>query len=175
MSLLTKIKHEAKEVAWVTLYFFFCFGTMLTLKKLLLAGYQVDVQVISLAAVSALIIAKIIIILDHTAAGNRFDTRQPLWVAVIYKTLVYLGIAFIVFYLEKVFHAYRETGLLNQAISDVWAHKDRNLMLMKLLCVGLSFLAYNLFTGLDQRLGEGMLRRRIFERPEPTHRPGSEG
>ncbi len=175
MSLLLKIKHEAKEVGWVTLYFFFCFGTMLTFKKLLLAGYQVDVQVVSIAAISALIIAKIVIILDHTAAGNRFDIRQPLWVAALYKTLVYLGIAFMVFFLEKVFHTYRETGLLNQAVSDVWAHKDWNLMLMKLLCVGLTFLAYHLYAGLDKRLGEGMLRRKIFERPEPAYRPGCEG
>ncbi|MDT4290348.1 hypothetical protein RO575_12320 [Methylomonas sp. MO1] len=175
MSLLIKLKHEAQEVGLVTLYFFFCFSVMLTLKKLLLADYQVDVQVVSLAAVSALIIAKVVVILDHTAAGNRFDTRQPLWVAALYKTLVYLGIAFMVFFLEKVFHAYRETGLLNQAVSEVWAHKDWNLMLMKLLCVGLTFLAYHVYAGLDQRLGEGTLRRGIFERPQPTHGPGCEG
>ena len=165
MSLLLKIKHEAKEVAWVTLYFFFCFGTMLTMKKLLLAGYQVDVKIVSIAAVSALIIAKIVIILDHTSAGNRFDTGHPLWMAVIYKTLIYLAIAFVVFFLEKIFHAYREIGLLNRAVLEVWEHKDRNLMLMKLLCVGLSFLAYNLYAELDQRLGEGKLRRKIFEHP----------
>ena len=148
---------------------------MLTLKKLLLADYQVDVEVVSIAAVSALIIAKIVIILDHTAAGNRFDTCQPLWLAAVYKTVVYLGIAFMVFFLEKVFHAYRETGLLNQAVSEVWEHKDWSLMLMKLLCVGLTFLVYHLYTGLDQRLGRGTLRSKIFERPEPTHRAGSEG
>lgn len=175
MSLLSKIKHEAKEVGLVTLYFFFCFGVMLTLKKLLLSGYQVDVQVVSTAAISALIIAKIVIILDHTPAGNRFDSRQPLWVVVIYKTLVYLGIAFIVFFLEKLFHAYRQTGLFNQAVSEVWEHKDWNLMLMKLLCVGLTFLAYHLYAGLDHRLGEGELRRKIFERPEPFHGPSSAG
>jgi len=167
MSLLSKIKHEAKEVGLVTLYFFFCFGVMLTLKKLLLAGYQVDVQIVSTAAISALIIAKIVIILDHTTAGNRFDSRQPLWMGVIYKTLVYLGIAFIVFYLEKLFQAYRQTGLFNQAVSEVWERKDWNLMLMKLLCVGVTFLAYHLYAGLDRRLGEGVLRRKIFERPEP--------
>lgn len=175
MSLFTKIKHEAREIGSVTLYFFFCFGVMLTFKKLLLAGYQVDVQVVSIAAVSALIIAKIVIILDHTAAGNRFDAGHPLWVSVIYKTLVYLSIAFVVFLLEKLFHAYRETGLLNLAVSEVWEHKDWNLMLMKLLSVGLTFLAYHLYAGLDQRLGEGTLRRKVFERPVSDHGPSSEG
>lgn len=154
MRLLTKIKHEGKEVGLVTLYFFFCFGVMLTLKKLLLAGYQVDVEVVSTAAISALIIAKIVIILDHTAAGNRFDSHYPLWLAAMYKTLVYLCIAFIVFFLEKLLHAYRETGLLNQAVSEVWKQKDWNVMLMKLLCIGLTFLAYHLYAGLDQVLIE---------------------
>jgi len=165
MSLLTKIKHEAKEVGLVTLYFFFCFGTMLTFKKLLLADYQVDVQVVSIAAISALIVAKIVIILDHTAAGNRFDVGHPLWMAAIYKTLIYLGIAFVVFFLEKLFHAYRETGGLHTAMLAIWEEKDWNQMLMKLLSVGLSFLAYNLYAGLDQRLGENTLRRKIFEHP----------
>lgn len=175
MSLLSKIKQEAKEVGLVTLYFFFCFGVMLILKKLLLAGYQVDVQVVSTAAISALIIAKIVIILDHTAAGNRFDSYLPLWLAAMYKTLVYLGIAFIVFFLEKLFHAYRETGLLNQAVSEIWKQKDWNVMLMKLLCIGLTFLAYHLYAGLDHRLGEGTLLRKFFERPEPLPSPSSEG
>lgn len=175
MSLLTKIKHEAKEVGCVTLYFFFWFGIMLTFKKLLLADYQVDVQVVSLAAVSALIVAKIVIILDHTAAGNRFDSHHPLWLAAMYKTLIYLGVAFVVFFLEKLFHAFRETGGLHPAMLEVWEAKDWNLMLMKLLSVGLSFLAYNLYVGLDHRLGDGMLRSKIFERPEPFHETGGKG
>jgi len=167
MSLVSKIKNEAKEVGLVTLYFIFWFGVMLTFKKLLLAGYQVDVQVVFIAAISALIIAKIVIILDHTSAGNRFDTLHTLWLPAIYKTLIYLAIAFVLFFLENLFHAYRETGGLHWAILAVWEARDWNLTMMKLLSVGLSFLAYNFYAGLDQRLGEGTLRRKIFECPQP--------
>ena len=35
MSLATKAKHELKEIGLVALYFLFCFGIILTLKKLL--------------------------------------------------------------------------------------------------------------------------------------------
>lgn len=38
-------------------------------------------------------------------------------------------------------------------------------MLLKLLCIGLTFLGYHIYAGLDQRLGEGTLRREIFQRP----------
>jgi hypothetical protein len=52
-----------------------------------------------------------------------------------------------------------------QAISDVWEHKDRNLIFTKVLCVGLAFFAYHLYAGLDRRLGEGTLCRLVTERP----------
>lgn len=168
MNLFSKLKHEAKEVGLVTSYFFFCFGVMMTMKQLLLADYRIEVQVLSTAAISALIIAKIVAILDHTSVGKRFDTCHPLWLAVLYKTMVYLVLAFIVFFLEKLFHAYHEMGLLNLAMSEVWEHRNRNLILMKLLSVGLTFLGYHFYAGLDRRLGEGALRRMIFERPEST-------
>jgi hypothetical protein len=165
MSLLSKLKHEIKEIGLVTLYFFFCFSVMLTIKKLLMVDYRVEVQVLSTAAISALIIAKIVIVLDHTPAGNRFDAGYPLWIVVLYKTLVYLGVAFIVFSLEKLFHVYRETGQIEQAIWEMWEHRKENIMLLKLLCIGLTFLGYHVYAGLDQRLGEGTLRREIFQRP----------
>lgn len=167
MSLQSKLKHEVKEIGLVTLYFFFCFCIMLTLKKLLLVDYQIEVQILSTAAISALIIAKTVIILEHTSAGNRFEASHPLWVSVLYKTLIYLVVAFIVFSLEKVMHTYREDGVIELAVWTVWEHRAWNIMLMKLLCIGLTFLGYHFYEGLDYRLGRGTLRRKIFERPKP--------
>jgi hypothetical protein len=167
MKLLSALRHEIKEVGLVTLYFFFCFSVVLTLKKLLLATYQIEVQALSTAAISALIAAKIVIVLDKTRAGTRFDASLPLGLAAFYKTLVYILATFVVLFLEKLFHAYRETGLLGQAVVDVWEHRDRNVMLAKVLCIGLAFLAYHLYAGLDRRLGEGTLRRLVTGRPRP--------
>lgn len=165
MKFITKLKQEIKEVGLVMLYFFFCFCVMLTLKKLLLADYHVEVQVLSTAAFFALIIAKVVIVLDHTAAGTRFDARYSLWVTVLYKTMVYLVAAFFVFSLEKFFYAYRENGMVEQALWDVWEHRKQTVMLLKLICIGLTFLVYHFYAGLDRRLGEGTLRKKIFERP----------
>jgi hypothetical protein len=64
--------------------------------------------------------------------------------------------------LEKVFHAYREAGQLGQALTEVWMHRDRNVILAKVICVGLAFAGYHLYTGLDRRLGEGTLRRLVM-------------
>lgn len=166
MKLLSVLKHEIKEVGLVSLYFFCCFIVILTIKKLLLADYQVEVSALSTAAISALIAAKIVIVLDGTHTGTRFDARYPLGLAALYKTLIYVLATFVVLALEKLFRAYHESGMFGQAVVDAWKQHDNNLMLAKLLCIGLTFLAYHLFAGLDRKLGAGTLRRLVTSRPD---------
>ncbi|MGH8550845.1 MAG: hypothetical protein ACRERU_20050 [Methylococcales bacterium] len=175
MKLLPVLKHEAKEVGLVTLYFFLCFGVLLTLKKLFLADYQIEFQALSTAIISALIVAKIVIVLGKTRAGSRFDARFPLGLAVLYKTLIYILATFVVLFLEKLFHAYRDTGLLGPAVIEVWEHRDFNIILAKVLCIGLTFMGYHLYAGIDRRLGKGTLRRLVTSRPElpDTRSPGN--
>ncbi len=170
MALLSVLKNELKEVGLVSLYFFFCFVVLLTLKKLLLADYQVEVHAVSVAAISALIAAKIVIVRDATHAGSRFDASFPLGPAALYKTLVYILATFVVLFLEKLIEAYWEIGTLGQAVLDVWEHRNRNIMLAKALCVGLTFFVYHLYAGLDRRLGEGTLRRLVTEDPNLPER-----
>jgi hypothetical protein len=168
MKLLSTLKQEIKEVGLVTLYFFLCFVVMLTLKKLLLADYHIEVHALSTAVVSALIVAKLVIILDKTPAGNRFDASHPLGIAALYKALVYMLVTFIVLFIEKLFHAYREVGMFGQSVIYVWEHKDRNIMLAKVIVIGLMFLSYHLYAGLDRCLGKGRLRRLVTESPNIT-------
>ena len=77
-TLIGRLKHELRQIGLVTLYFFFCFGVVLTLKKLLLAEYQIEFYAISATVVGALVAAKIVVVLDKTRAGTRFDATRPL-------------------------------------------------------------------------------------------------
>jgi len=169
MKLPPRLKHELVEVGLVSLYFFCCFSVILTLKKLLLADYHVEVQALSSAAISALIAAKIVIILDKTHAGTRLEANHSLLVAASYKTAVYILATFLLLMAEKVFEAYEESDGLGQALADIWAHRDRNLILAKVLCVGLSFFAYHLYAGIDRQLGESKLRRMVLWHPDRLH------
>lgn len=165
MGILSTVKHELKEVGLVTLYFFLCFGIILTLKKLMLEGYHIEFYAFSTALVGALIVAKIVVLLGKTRAGSRFDAHHSLGAAVLYRTLIYSGCTFMVLFGEKMFHAFRESGLLGAAFMDVWEHKDLSLIFAKVLCIGLAFMGFFLYRGLDWRLGEGTLRRIIFSSP----------
>ena len=164
MSWRTAAKHELRDVGLVTLYFLFCFGLILSLKKLFLAQYHIESYGLSVVVVSALVAAKVVVIMDKTPVGTRFAADQRPVLAALYKTLIYAAVAFLLIFGEQVFHAYRELGALGRALSEIWAHRDRDVMLAKVICVGVTFAAYHLFVETDRRLGEGTLRRVIWSR-----------
>jgi len=160
------LKREVEEVGLVTLYFLFCFGIILTLKKLFLADYHIEFYAVWGAVIGALFGAKIAVVLDHTRAGTRFDASRPLAVTVPYKTLVYGVAAFAVLFLEELFHAYRAKGQLGAALEELWAHRDPNVILARAICIGLAFGGYHLYAGIDRRLGKGTLWRILQTRDE---------
>lgn len=172
MGIFSTVKHELKEVGLVTLYFFFCFGIILTLTKLMLEGYNIEFNAFSKALISAMIVAKIVVLLGKTRAGTRFDTHHALGATVLYRTMVYSGCTFLVLFAEKMFHAFREAGRLGAAVMLVWEHKDLSLILAKVLCIGLAFMGFFLYRGLDRRLGEGTLRRIILSSPAAFSKRG---
>jgi hypothetical protein len=165
MGMLSTVKHEAKEVGLVTLYFLICFGIILTLKKLMLAAYEIEFYALSAAVISALIVGKVVVVLDKTKAGTRFDAKYSLGVVVLYKTLIYSLVTLLVLLAEKMFHAFRETGTLGHAFMNVWIHQDWNVLSFKVLCMGLAFIGYHLYSGIDRRLGEGTLKLMVCNRP----------
>ena len=162
MDALKTLKHEVRTIGLVTLYFLVCFSLVLVLKKLFLAQYDVEIYVVSSAVVGALVMAKVVIILEKIGAGTRFEARAPLWITVTYKTIAYTIAAAMVLFAEKVFHAYHESETLGRAVEHVWAHRDRNVLLATIICIGLSFAGYNLYSAIDRRLGEGALRKIVF-------------
>ena len=164
MSWTAVVKHEIKEVGLVSLYFFVCFGVILTLKKLFLADYQIAFYALSATLIGALVAGKVVVILEKTSVGTRFDVSQALGVGVAYKTLLYSLAAFAVLFIEHLFHTYRASGGLGAAIEHIWTHRDRDELLAKLICLALAFVGYHFYAALDRRLGEGTLRRMVWSR-----------
>jgi len=162
--MLAWAKHEAKEVGLITLYFLFCFGVAFLLQKLFLASHDIEVYVLSTLVIAALVVAKVVVVLDQTHAGTRFDLSLPLGAVALYKTLVYAVAVLVVLFLETVIDVYRESHSLRAAVLEIWAHRDWNHLLANVLCGGLAFAGYHLYAGLDRRLGKGTLRRLVTTR-----------
>jgi hypothetical protein len=164
MTILARVKDELRQVGLVTLYFMVCFGIVLTLKKLFLAEYQIEFYALSGVVVGGLVAGKVVVVLDHTPVGHRFAADHRPGLAALYKTIIYMAVAFVVVAGERLFHAYREHDGLASAITAIWENRDRSLILAKVLCVGLAFLCYHLFVAADSRLGKGTLWRALWAR-----------
>ena len=162
MSVGDRIRQELREIGLVTLYFLSCFLIFLSLKKLLLESYEVEVTVFRTAIISALVVAKVVVLLEKTSFGNWFSGGLPIF-HVFWRSLTYTLVVFLVTIAERVFELYREQGGL-PAASELWTGKDLDHYLAMNVAVGLAFLAYNSFAEIDRSLGEGGLRR-LFFRP----------
>jgi len=164
MGMLSVLKREALHTGGVALYLLFAFGIFTTLKKLVLATHQIEFSAIVPAVIGALALAKVVVLLDMTPVAARLDTRYPIWVATLYKTLFYCAVSAPVLFAERVWHAYRETGALGEAVLEAWKETDQNIVLARVITVGLVFACYHLYRGIDRRLGQDKLWRMILSR-----------
>jgi hypothetical protein len=156
-----RVCHELREIGLVTLYFLVCFGVFLTLKKLLLEQYHVSIYVFHAALIGALVVAKVVVLLEKTSFGNRFQNGSLIAHA-MWRSLVYTAVVFVVSLAEHLVEAYLDKADLEMALSELWASKDFDHLLAANLCVALSFLLYNTFTEMDRRLGRGSIRRLLL-------------
>jgi hypothetical protein len=162
MSFIEKVKHELKEVGIVTLYFLICFGIILLLKKLFLAEYKVEFNALSAAVIGALVIGKVVVILDKTAIGNRFQRSHAAFIDVFYRSLVYTFFVALVVAAEKVFHASHETDDFVSAVLHALEKTDINHFWATVIGVFLSFVGFNVFSTISRHLGKGELVRLFF-------------
>lgn len=157
MSITERIRHEIREVALVTLYFLGWFLFFLTLKKLFLEEYSVEITVLGTAALGALVMAKVVVILDNTPLGDRFAENR-IGLHVLWRTLVYTAVAFVVTLAERLFALYRQLGELPAALSKLWAGEDFDHFVAMNLSVGLSLLVYTAWHEVDLHIGGCGLR-----------------
>ena len=101
MSVQEKLKHELKAIITVTLYFAVWLGIFMGLKVLILKEYEIHFDGLSKVLFGSLILAKVVLILQHVPLGNWIKSR-PVAVDVIVRTLLYAVGTLIVLLLETV-------------------------------------------------------------------------
>lgn len=163
------VLHEIRKIGLISLYFLVCFSFFLTLKKLLLEQYHVSIYVLHGAIIGALVVAKVVVLLEDTAVGRYFE-HDRLITHVVWRSLVYTLIVFLVTLIEHLIRGYVTQGSWTDAARIFWTGKQLNHYLALNLSVALSFFIYNTARELDRRLGRGSLRRLLFARD--AARPG---
>jgi hypothetical protein len=165
MSFKQKLKEELKKVGTAALYFGCWIGALLVIKALVLAEYQIAFHRWSAAVVGALILSKVVLVLEHVPMGVWVRAR-PAWVGIVLRTAIYsLGVA-VVLVLEKGFEGRHEYGGFVNALRQLFQQTDDYHVWANTLCLSGALLGYNALSVVRERLGEGELLR-IFTSPLP--------
>ena len=127
MSTLTaKIKAELVEMLPPTIFFFVALHIVALLRALMLKGMGLAPMTSVSVAVAALILGKAVLLSDMLPIINRFPNK-PLIYNITWKTLIYLVMAGLIHYLERLVDFSRQAGGLvagNEKLlaEIVWPH-----------------------------------------------------
>ena len=118
MSFRLKFINEIKAIGITALYFGCWIAALMFLKSLVLAEYQIAFHGWSAAVAGALILSKVLLILENVSLGAWVRAR-PAWVDVVLRTAMYsLGVV-VVLVLEKGFEGRHEYGGFGPALRQL--------------------------------------------------------
>ena len=156
MAILQKVRHEVSQVLSVTLFFAVSFVSIGVIKMLFLAEYGVQFSSVAKALVGALVVGKVVVVLDATSFGDRFR-NHALWLDVLYKALVYTTLCACVLSLERIIHELSEAGSWMGAVGLALESTEIHRFLGTTFCLFLVFIGYALMTALSEHFGRGVL------------------
>ena len=124
--LSTKLKDELFKLLPPTIFFFVALHIVTFVRVLALKGTGISPLSSMSIAVAALILGKAVLLADMLPMVNRFP-HKPLIYNVAWKTLIYLLVATLIHYLERLVDFWRQAGSLvagNQKLlaEIVWPH-----------------------------------------------------
>ena len=158
MSIAQKLKHEIVAMMALTIYFGCWLGALVLLKYLLLAEYKIGFSGLSVALIGALVLAKVVLVLEHVSLGAWVRSR-PAWVDVVLRTVLYAVGVFVLLLLEKAFDARHEYDSFGASLIAVFQHVNAIHVWLNTLCLSAALLSYNMLSVVRKRLGRGALLR----------------
>lgn len=113
---LEKIKNMFIAMIPIFIYFFIAFQIVALTSALILKEYNITVSSFSNATILALIMAKVVLIVDEIEYVN-ISEQRPLIHKVLWKTLVYLIVTLLFSYIEHLIHFWKEASGFSEANS----------------------------------------------------------
>lgn len=165
MSVRSKLAHEVKTVGLYTAFFGAWFLVSMLFKSLVLAEYRIEVFNLSAALIGALILAKVVLVLEHVPLVISVRDR-PALLLVVQRTVLYgLGVL-VVLLIEKAIEVRHEQGGIVASLLSVLHHEDVPHVLANALSVTGALFVFNALSVVHRNFGEGALWR-IFLKPLP--------
>lgn len=165
MSFRQKLKNETKAMALAGFYFATWLGVLMSLKWLILADYRIEFHGLSLMLVGVLVLAKVVLVLEHVPLGTWVKNR-PALVDIIFRTVLYALGVIVVLLLEKAFDGRHAYGGFGPSLRAVFQHVDIYHLWANAICLSGALLGYNMLSVIRRHLGEGGLMR-LFLSPLP--------
>lgn len=162
MTKMEKISHEVIAMIVLMAYFGLWIGALILLKYLVLAEYRIAFTGFSMALVGALVLSKVVLILERVPLGKWVNGR-PAWVDVVLRTALYAFGVFIVVVLEKAFEGRHEYGGIGASVTAQFAQTDMLHIWLNTMCLSAALFSYNVLSVVRKRLGEGALLRMFLE------------
>lgn len=152
------------EMAPVVLFFFVAFLLIFVMFKLFVSQYEIEFSAFTKAAIAALILGKVVPLLDWAQSGYRFDTHRRA-VVIGCKTFIYGLVVIVLGIGEKIFHSVREAGSFQDGISRVIANANVDRFLGLVLLISLTVGSFLVIQEISRAMGKGALFKLFFERP----------
>jgi len=151
--ILSTAKREVLEVLPPAGFFLVAFNVIVFTKRLMLEQYGIHFSHFVAATLGALVVAKVVLIADHIPFINKYPGK-PLIYNVVWKTVIYLAVAFVVRFGEALAPLWlqsRDLGVAYARLYDevVWPHFW--VIQIWLACL---FFVYVAFRELARTLGE---------------------
>ena len=165
MTLAQKLTDEIRGVALTTLYFAVWIGVLIALKTLILAEYRIEFVGLSKIVIGALILAKVVLVLQHVPLAG-LTRRRPAWIDTLLRTALYSLGLFVVLLVEHAYEGRDLHGGFGPSLVSLFHEADIPHVWANTIALGGALLVYNCTQVVKLRLGTGGLAR-LFLSPLP--------
>ena len=152
------------ETAPTILFFFTAFIAIFLLFKLFVAQYSIEFSAFTKAAVAALVLGKLIFLLDQAQSRYRLETHRRIMV-IFGKTLVYALAVILLGVGDRILKACLKQGSWRGGIEALKAGANLDRFLGLVLLITLVVGMYLTIQEINRGLSKGVLFRLLFERP----------
>jgi hypothetical protein len=161
---------EFKEILPPVVFFVIGFNLIELTTQLVLDDYLARFANYFVATTAALVVGKAVLLANVLPFVRRFDTA-PLIRPILFKTVIYTVVVFLVWVLEKIVEYWFGGGTIGGLPDYVANHFSWHWHAAVQIWIFVLFLIYTSVTELDARLGHGELTRILFSHRKPKLKP----